>query len=245
MPAEFVTTTDGTGLVHTAGAFGEDDKEVTDREGIEAVMPVGKDGRFTHPVDDYAGMLVFDANLHIIDHLKAVTRGDGGDRQRHARHGAAAPRVVRPLLPPLLALQAAADLQGRLVLVRRGDRGQAAADGAQPADPLGPRPHPRRHVRQVARERPRLVDHPQPVLGLAGPGLEVRRPGLPPDRRLRLVRGARARLRTAAARPGRQPRPAPPVRRRPDPSQPRRPDREGRRCVGSPTCSTCGSTRAR
>ncbi|WP_435768936.1 isoleucine--tRNA ligase [Nocardioides sp. SYSU DS0651] len=72
-----VTTTDGTGVVHTAGAFGEVDKEVTDREGIEAVMPVGKDGRFTHPVDDYAGMLVFDANPHIIDHLKAATRGEG------------------------------------------------------------------------------------------------------------------------------------------------------------------------
>ena len=71
-----VTTTDGTGLVHTAGAFGEVDKEVTDREGIEAVMPVGKDGRFTHPVDDYAGLQVFDANLQIIDHLKAATRGE-------------------------------------------------------------------------------------------------------------------------------------------------------------------------
>ncbi|MDZ5623622.1 isoleucine--tRNA ligase [Nocardioides sp. HM23] len=68
---EAVTTTDGTGLVHSAGAFGEVDKEVTDREKIEPVMPVGKDGRFTQPVDDYAGMLVFDANLHIIDDLKA------------------------------------------------------------------------------------------------------------------------------------------------------------------------------
>jgi len=76
VPAEFVTTTDGTGLVHTAGAFGEDDKVVTDREGIEAVMPVGKDGRFTHPVAEYAGMQVFDANLPIIDDLKAVTRGE-------------------------------------------------------------------------------------------------------------------------------------------------------------------------
>ncbi|GAA5124362.1 isoleucine--tRNA ligase [Alloalcanivorax gelatiniphagus] len=75
VPAEFVTTTDGTGLVHTAGAFGEDDKVVTDREGIEAVMPVGKDGRFTFPVVDYEGMQVFDANLQIIDHLKAVTQG--------------------------------------------------------------------------------------------------------------------------------------------------------------------------
>lgn len=70
-----VTTTDGTGLVHSAGAFGEVDKEVTDREGIEPVMPVGKDGRFTHPVTEYAGMLVFDANLQIIDDLKSVTQG--------------------------------------------------------------------------------------------------------------------------------------------------------------------------
>lgn len=71
--SEFVTTTDGTGLVHTAGAFGEADKVVTDREGIEPVMPVGKDGRFTSPVVDYEGMLVFDANLQIIDHLKTVS----------------------------------------------------------------------------------------------------------------------------------------------------------------------------
>ena len=72
---EFVTTTDGTGLVHSAGAFGEADKEVTDREGIQPVMPVGKDGRFTDPVTDYEGMLVFDANLHIIDDLKAAGTG--------------------------------------------------------------------------------------------------------------------------------------------------------------------------
>ncbi|QSR25674.1 isoleucine--tRNA ligase [Nocardioides aromaticivorans] len=75
---EAVTTTDGTGLVHSAGAFGEVDKEVTDREGIEPVMPVGKDGRFTHPVVEYAGMLVFDANLQIIDDLKTVTQGGVG-----------------------------------------------------------------------------------------------------------------------------------------------------------------------
>ena len=75
VPAEFVTTTDGSGLVHTAGAFGEDDKVITDREGIVAVMPVGKDGRFTAPVTDYEGMLVFDANAPVIEHLKAATRG--------------------------------------------------------------------------------------------------------------------------------------------------------------------------
>ncbi|MEH3069040.1 MAG: isoleucine--tRNA ligase [Aeromicrobium erythreum] len=76
---EAVTTTDGTGLVHSAGAFGEVDKEVTDREGIAPVMPVAKDGRFTEPVSHYVGMQVFDANPHVIDDLKngtgAVTSG--------------------------------------------------------------------------------------------------------------------------------------------------------------------------
>ena len=58
------------------------------------------------------------------------------------------------------------------------------------------------------------------------PGVEVRRRAPPARRRLRLLRGDRARLRHAAARQGRQPRPAPPVRRRADAAQPRRPDRE-------------------
>ncbi|HET7432016.1 MAG TPA: isoleucine--tRNA ligase [Nocardioides sp.] len=82
--ADLVTATDGTGLVHTAGAFGEADKTVTDREGIEPVVPVGKDGRFTAPVTDYLGLHVFDANLAIIDHLKAMTRGEGETGSLHA-----------------------------------------------------------------------------------------------------------------------------------------------------------------
>jgi isoleucyl-tRNA synthetase len=87
---EAVTTTDGTGLVHSAGAFGEIDKEVTDREGIEPVMPVGKDGRFTAPVLDYAGLQVFDANRPIITDLKngtgAVTPGTVLVRQESYEH---------------------------------------------------------------------------------------------------------------------------------------------------------------
>jgi isoleucyl-tRNA synthetase len=69
--ADFVTTTEGTGLVHNAGAFGEEDKMITDALGIVPVVPVDAGGRFTAPVDDYAGVHVFDANLLIIDHLKA------------------------------------------------------------------------------------------------------------------------------------------------------------------------------
>ena len=153
-----MTTTDGTGLNPHAGAFGEDDKVVTDREGIEAVMPVGIDGRFTFPVTDYEGMQVFDANLHVIDDLKAVSgsvtpgtvllRRETYDHSTRTAGAAASP-----------------DLQGRLVVVRRGDGDPRPDDGAQPADHLGARAHPRRPVRQVAGERPRLVDLPQPLLG--------------------------------------------------------------------------------
>ena len=77
--ADFVTTTDGTGLVHIAPAFGEDDKAVSDREGVATVIPVGADGKFEFPVVDYEGLQVFDANALIIDHLKGATRGDGQD----------------------------------------------------------------------------------------------------------------------------------------------------------------------
>jgi isoleucyl-tRNA synthetase len=75
LPADYVTTEDGTGIVHIAPAFGEEDKVVTDAADIDPVVPVGPDGRFTAPVADYEGMLVFDANLAIIDHLKARTEG--------------------------------------------------------------------------------------------------------------------------------------------------------------------------
>lgn len=77
LPADYVTTEDGTGLVHIASAFGEEDKVLTDAFGIDVVVPVGPDGRFTYPITEYEGMHVFDANAHIVDHLKARTRGEG------------------------------------------------------------------------------------------------------------------------------------------------------------------------
>lgn len=76
LSADYVTTEDGTGIVHIAPAFGEEDKAVSDAADIEAVVPVGPDGRFIAPVVDYEGMHVFDANLAIIDHLKARTAGE-------------------------------------------------------------------------------------------------------------------------------------------------------------------------
>ena len=47
LTADYVTTEDGTGVVHIAPAFGEEDKAVTDAAGIEVVNPVDSQGKFT------------------------------------------------------------------------------------------------------------------------------------------------------------------------------------------------------
>lgn len=70
LAADFVTTDEGTGVVHLAPGFGEDDKRVCDLAGIDLVVPVDSRGRFTATVPDYQNMLVFDANPQIIRALK-------------------------------------------------------------------------------------------------------------------------------------------------------------------------------
>ncbi|GAB4149212.1 MAG: isoleucine--tRNA ligase [Planctomycetota bacterium] len=68
--ADFVDTAEGTGVVHLAPGFGEDDQKVCERHGIELVCPVDDRGRFTGEVPDWTGMLVFDANKDVIRVLK-------------------------------------------------------------------------------------------------------------------------------------------------------------------------------
>ncbi len=72
LTADYVTTEDGTGVVHIAPAFGEEDKAVTDAAGIEVVNPVDAQGRFTGEVPPYEGLQVLDANIPIIADLKAA-----------------------------------------------------------------------------------------------------------------------------------------------------------------------------
>ncbi|MBG9328579.1 isoleucine--tRNA ligase [Corynebacterium belfantii] len=74
LAAEYVTTEDGTGIVHQAPAFGEDDMNTCKEYGIEVVIPVDMDGKFTSLVPEYQGQLVFDANKSIIADLKASGR---------------------------------------------------------------------------------------------------------------------------------------------------------------------------
>lgn len=71
--ADFVTTEDGSGIVHLAPAFGEDDMVACDAARIVPAVPVDSQGKFTTEVPDYVGQLVFDANKPIIADLKAGT----------------------------------------------------------------------------------------------------------------------------------------------------------------------------
>ncbi|WKD59006.1 isoleucine--tRNA ligase [Corynebacterium caspium] len=74
LSAEYVTTENGTGIVHQAPAFGEEDMMTCQEAGIELVIPVDMDGKFTSQVPEYQGQLVFDANKDIIRDLKAKGR---------------------------------------------------------------------------------------------------------------------------------------------------------------------------
>jgi isoleucyl-tRNA synthetase len=67
----FVTMEDGTGIVHMAPAFGEQDFFVCQKEGIEIVCPVDHNGRFTKEIPEYTDMLIKDADKPIIQRLKS------------------------------------------------------------------------------------------------------------------------------------------------------------------------------
>ena len=93
---DFVTTEDGTGVVHLAPGFGEDDQRVCQDENIELVVPVDSRGCFTAEVNDFEGQLVFDANPAIIRMLK-----DRGVVVRHETYDHAYPhcwRTGKPLI---------------------------------------------------------------------------------------------------------------------------------------------------
>ncbi len=67
---DFVTTEDGTGIVHTAPAFGEDDYVVGQKYDLPVVRPVDKSGKFENEITDFQGKFVKDADADIISDLK-------------------------------------------------------------------------------------------------------------------------------------------------------------------------------
>jgi isoleucyl-tRNA synthetase len=67
---DFVSTEEGTGLVHTAIAFGEDDFRLGEQYGIKLQNPVDPRGRFDERITDFAGRFVKEADPDIVDALK-------------------------------------------------------------------------------------------------------------------------------------------------------------------------------
>jgi isoleucyl-tRNA synthetase len=70
-PGDFVSTEDGTGIVHTAPGFGEDDQRVLKGTGVPTICPIDAECRFTSEVPDYRGLFVKDADKAIMERLKA------------------------------------------------------------------------------------------------------------------------------------------------------------------------------
>ena len=72
IPAEYVTTEDGTGIVHQAPAFGQEDFEAAKPYKIPILNPINEFGKFTAPVETYKNMYIKDADKIIIKDLKTA-----------------------------------------------------------------------------------------------------------------------------------------------------------------------------
>ena len=81
--ADFVTMEEGTGIVHIAPAFGEDDYEVGKKYDLPMIQPVDLQGRFTDIVKKWAGMFVKDADKGIIEDLKQRGLLEGYQKYKH------------------------------------------------------------------------------------------------------------------------------------------------------------------
>ena len=161
LAADFVTATDGSGLVHTAIAFGDDDFRLGEREGLTVVNPVRADGTYDERIGPYAGRKVKDCDADLIEDLRArglVLRDRG----------------LRALLPALLALRHRADLLRQAVLVHHHQRDQGPAAGRQRDDQLAPRTRQARALRQLAGEQRRLGALARALLGHAAAGVALR-----------------------------------------------------------------------
>ena len=114
--ADYVTTEDGTGLVHQSPAFGEEDMKVCLAYGLPVVKPVGRDGHFDADVRLVGGQFFKHADADLVRELESR-----GVMFRHV--------ALRALLSALLALPHAADVLrlARLVHPHHGDQGRPAA----------------------------------------------------------------------------------------------------------------------
>src|SRR4051812_8173620 len=84
LEADFVATDEGTGLVHTAIAFGEEDFRLGEQYGIKLQNPVREDGTFDERITDFAGQGVKQADQAIVEALRDRGRLLRAERYRHS-----------------------------------------------------------------------------------------------------------------------------------------------------------------
>jgi isoleucyl-tRNA synthetase len=72
LPGAFVTTDEGTGMVHLAPGFGEDDQVLCAEYGIDVVCPMDSGGRYTTEVEPWTGVHVFEANPLVVKALREL-----------------------------------------------------------------------------------------------------------------------------------------------------------------------------
>ena len=128
LAADFVSIEDGTGVVHMAPGFGEDDQLVSNAAGIPTICPMDEHGQFT-------------AEVGTVDGHARVRRQPARDPCPEGARRRAAPCHLRPLVPALLALRPAARVPGDLVVVRAGHRVPRPHGRTQPADHLAAGAH--------------------------------------------------------------------------------------------------------
>jgi isoleucyl-tRNA synthetase len=84
LPADFVSAEDGTGIVHTAIAFGEDDFRLGAEHGLNVVNPVKADGTYDERIGPYEGVFVKHADEDLISDLEARGRMFRSERLLHS-----------------------------------------------------------------------------------------------------------------------------------------------------------------
>ncbi len=84
LPADFVTAEDGTGLVHTAVAFGEDDFRLGEEQGLNVINPVRLDGTFDERIGPFAGRWVKGADDDLVEDLRQRGRLLRAEKYEHS-----------------------------------------------------------------------------------------------------------------------------------------------------------------
>ena len=150
--ADYVTTEDGSGLVHQAPAFGADDLISCRSYGLPVVNPLLPDGTFDPSVPDGRRDVLQGSRPH------------PGGRPRGPRPDVP-PRAVRALLPALLALPHAAGLLRPAVLVHPDHRDQGRPGPRERGHHVASGHHQVGPLRRLAGEQRRLGAVAQPLLG--------------------------------------------------------------------------------